>query len=241
MDNALIPAHQIEGLDPHTDRGDLIIPRISIVQPTSAAAVDGDAVPGTFVSNLMGEVYEQINIVPLRLRKERTKFSPDENRPVCRSYDAVRPAGYIESPVNKECAVWKDGRLVDVCPDSIWCGGPPKCRREYRVLALNLDACEMPFLIKIKGKSYKAAKKLISYLAMRQLSPFSVSCLMQLSKRVEGSYKYYVINFINVSPIDPPDKYRARFLEFREYDASKTDEAEEAAPESSGDDENLPF
>lgn len=235
----------LEGLE-GLDQGDLIIPRFQIVQPTSAAAADGGATPGTFRSNLAGESFDSRQVVPLIISKGRVWFEPGAERPTCKSDDGIVPSRVIQNPPCATCCKKVNGRLEAVCPRAVWVSkeDPPPCRNIYNLLALDIeaDATGLPFFLTAKGMSLKPVKRLASYLVTRRLSPFSVSMRMRLAKTKNAKGTFYVLDFDEFSKVDPPDTYREQFLQLRGYDIQKTYDAEDVVDDGFGgetDDEML--
>jgi hypothetical protein len=220
-------AEPVEGLE-DIGQDDLIIPRLKIVQPTSQL---GEGVlPGTFVSNLGGEGVKQVRIVPIAIKKGRVLFEEGQDLPTCKSNDGLVPS--VEHPVAPACARLERGRLVTLCPRAAWMGrdaDPPDCRLVYNVLALNLDEGASPFFISLKGTSCKPVKQLLSYLMMRKLSPFAMSCTMRLAETKNKLGRFYVIDFTDHRRVEPADLYREQWLALKAYDVERTFEAEVAA------------
>jgi len=218
--NTLPENAPVEGLEGF-DGSDMVIPRLALIQPTSKAAADGDATPGTLRCNLSGESYEQIRLVPLFLRKGRVLFVEGDERPSCASDDNITPSPRIERPVAKRC---------EGCPRQQWVDGvPPDCALVYSMFALNLDENETPFIIQLKGSAVKPTKRLISFFSLRRLSPFNISCLLKPSKMKNSRGTFFVPDFTEMQILEPRDKYREQFMSLRGYDVQKTYEAEEGA------------
>src|SRR5215468_9511966 len=81
---------------------DLIIPRLSLVQPTSQ--IDG-VEAGKFYMNLTGEEFDQVEAVFLKVTKGRVYFADDavERKPVCGSSDRIKPSPRFEPPAAPTC------------------------------------------------------------------------------------------------------------------------------------------
>src|SRR5437773_6593411 len=88
----------LEALGPE----DLIIPRLSLVQPTSQ--IDG-VEAGKFYMNLTGEEFDQVEAVFLKVTKGRVYFAEEttERKPVCGSSDRIKPSPRFEPPVAPAC------------------------------------------------------------------------------------------------------------------------------------------
>ena len=144
------------------DRGDLIIPRARVIQPTSKL----DGRPGQFHFNLTGECKDSIHAVLLNMSKGRVYWSADlAADPLCASDDARTPREQREGY----------GPTCDACPFSQWGdeGQPPKCSLVYNFLAADLDDDNTPFLLALHGSSVKHAKTVLSAFALKHLPLFS--------------------------------------------------------------------
>jgi len=214
----------IEGLEDFGPE-ELIIPRLKLVQPSSA-----DGTPGTFRDNLSGAEYDSARIVPLAITKGRVMWVEGEELPVCRSKDALVPDPMIEEPQNDICARRSRGRLVDVCEQSKWEGGPPPCKLTYTLLGLNLDADESPFLITLSGTGIKPTRKLISTYSLKRVSLYAMSVVMSAAKARGAQGNYYVVSFADYQPLADGQQYRPQFIELRGYTEP---EAEGSPPASS--------
>lgn len=143
------------------ERGDIILPRLRLRQPTSKFGTPQDA--GKFHNNLTEGFSETIDAVVLRVSKGRVMwpeaFSGD-NEPECASDDAIQPRTG-NGLTNKQ-----PGPCV-TCPMSQWGedGTPPRCSLVYTYLFADC-ADDMPFLLSAMRTSAKAAKKLNSLIKM---------------------------------------------------------------------------
>lgn len=161
--DAQLPAAQPElepaprGLE-EIGREDMVIPRFSIVQPTSE---NGTA--GNIRDQVSGDEFEALEyVVLLKVRKGRVYFAePDAGGGVlCASDDRIAPAKRIEHPVQAACAG---------CPMAAWStvGGKrkhPKCQETYTFL-LAVDG--LPYFMTFKSGAIKDVKKLLTQLTLR--------------------------------------------------------------------------
>lgn len=92
---------------------DLIKPTfIKLVQPTTKTT--GDERPGQFVDELSGNVFNELQVVPLVIRNNRVLYDGDGGfgaPPLCRSNDGFVPSPFAQFPQAKTCAM---------CPKSKW-------------------------------------------------------------------------------------------------------------------------
>jgi len=135
------------------DRGDLIIPRIRIIQPTSQIE---DSVVGEFHNNVTGHCSDVINVVILRIRKGRVYWDPSatvSDDPLCASDDGLSPRGTIENPFD-------EGQGCLACRMAQWIDSQkPPCALVYNYLCVDPETLE-PFVLSLKSTSAKTAKRL---------------------------------------------------------------------------------
>ena len=206
----------------HFDDSDLIIPRLSIVQPTSK-----EGTPGTFRSNLTGEEKEQLRITPLTYSKGMVHWSEElGNDPECRSNDALVPDPNIENPKHDKCHDRIGNRLHAVCPYAVWRNSePPACKITYNLVAIDMDAMR-PFLISLHGTSVRAAKALISYAWQSRKNFFDIACRMSLNKITNQRGSFFVADFTGFENHES-GKFRELYESLRAYDVGKSYEAEQ--------------
>lgn len=136
---------------------DLIIPRMTLVQPTSQI----DAVqPGKFYMNLTGEEFDQVEAVFLKVTKGRVYFAeePTERKPVCGSSDRLKPSPRFEPPVAPACKE---------CLFSKWNGKePPACNESYSLLGVMVES-GFPFWWSVKSTAIAPTKRFLSAIALR--------------------------------------------------------------------------
>ncbi|MGH9369183.1 MAG: hypothetical protein ACRD3M_16095 [Thermoanaerobaculia bacterium] len=139
-------------------REDIIIPRLTIVQPTSKVGK-----PGTFHDVVSGEGFPRLDgVVPIKWRKGRVFFSkPEDQEPTCASDDRVRPSARIDAPVKPECAG---------CPMSAWYTDEqgrrkhPKCQETY-TLMLAFNAA--PYFLTLKSSAMRNVKRILTQLKLQ--------------------------------------------------------------------------
>lgn len=206
---------------------DLVIPRVTIVQPTSR-----EGTPGRLRMNLTGEERESIDLVVLRVQRGRVMWSPTLGEdPVCRSNDGLVPSG--ENPQSDRCCVVAGRHLRPVCPAATWRpkpgnGGhlePPACRDTYTVIALDL-ANESPFMMALHGSGLRAVRVLRTVLLQRRLHLYDAAATLRLRKQTNGRGSYYVPEFVDIRNVDPAGRYREQYEQFAGYEPEGTFDAE---------------
>jgi len=136
---------------------DLIIPRLTLVQPTSQ--IDG-VQPGKFYMNLTGEEFDQVEAVFLKVTKGRVYFADDavERKPACGSSDRIKPSPRFESPAAPTCKE---------CLFSRWNGKePPFCNESYSLLGVIIES-GFPFWWSVKSTAIAPTKRFLSAIALR--------------------------------------------------------------------------
>ena len=219
---------------------DLVIPRVTIVQPTSR-----EGTPGRLRSNLTGDERERIDLVVLRVQRGKVLWSATlGDDPICKSNDGLVPATSVEHPQSDRCCIAAGRHLKPVCPAATWRakdgnGGrlePPACRDTYSVIALDL-ATETPFLMALHGSGLRAVRVLRTVLLQRRLNIYDAACTLRLRKQTNGRGTYFVAEFTNVHPVEPSGRFRDQYEQFAAYEPEGTYEAEKEAEDrsSSGD------
>jgi hypothetical protein len=155
------------------DRGDVIIPRLTITQPTTP---DIDAVNvGKFSVNITGDFYESMHLVCLKLSKGRILWPKDyskDNDPLCKSNDFLTPV-LIEgqSPMCHTCAVTPGTKDDHECKYANWGVDKkgkviaPLCMEVWNMLVFDLETY-MPMFLSLKSTSIKPLKKLFSAISI---------------------------------------------------------------------------
>ncbi|HEY6058723.1 MAG TPA: hypothetical protein VIV06_11860 [Candidatus Limnocylindrales bacterium] len=223
------------------DAGDLVMPRVKLLQAQSEEAADGRGKPGEFWNTLTSELYGAtlrfMPILPFKqriflVRAERREAIddalvagglaelPDGTGLMCRSIDMIEGRGY-------------PGIACDTCPLSKWDGQkPPLCSETYNVAAMT----ELGDLI-ILSFSKSSAKVGKSLFSMLRLSPRAAwSRVFEISARAEkgqlGNYQVPIIRPLT-SEIPAPELLRqaetwARQLEGTVLDVTPVEEDEES-------------
>jgi hypothetical protein len=216
------------------DESDLVIPRLSIVQPTSK-----EGTPGTFRSNLSGEEKEELRITPITFTKGMVLWSDElGNDPECRSNDALVPDPAMESSKSPRCHERAANRLRPVCNYAMWRSGEaPACKMTYTLLAIDMGTM-LPFLISLHGTSVRSIKALISHVWQSRRNFFDVACRMSLNKVTNQRGSFFVADFSQYEDHEP-GTFRDSYESLRAYDVNRTLEAEQQA-QSNEEDEPPP-
>lgn len=227
------------------DQGDIVLPRYTIVQPTSKEGTEGK-----FRANLTGQECDELQLIPIVFRKGMVLWDKEDRThttPLCRSNDAMQPDPAIAEPVSPVCHQHPGnrtaGRLLPVCPKAKWNGGaPPDCSLTYNLIALDLQA-ETPFMMSFSRTGARAMQRLLSAAWMRRKALFDLGVKLRLSKVVDKGNKYYVPEFYDFVD-NEPGAYRPWYDMLRAYNPTTTFEAEEQAAQGKDgakQDEEAPF
>jgi hypothetical protein len=221
---AVVPPEPDGFDDPYED--DLVLPRFSIVQPTSQ-----EGTPGTFRSSLTGEERRELHLVPLRVHRGRVLWSDTLGTdPVCNSDDGISPSPSVEKPVSAQCCVVAGRRLRPVCRMAQWeatahdgapvHNGPPPCRATYTLVGLDLET-QAPFFMTFHGTAILSVKVLRTVAFQKRLRLYDTECTLRLRLEQNGKGSYYVPEFCDVRPVDPPGLHRAAFERYATYDVQE--------------------
>lgn len=227
------PGFGIEGLEGLGQR-DIILPRWSIVQPTSQRE-GAEQHPGEFFRNIDGEFRPSLSVVILQVTPSRLLWSGDrsDTRPECASRDGV--TGSVYGPCNACDFNWLVNPALRDNPQA------KACSAGYTLLLVDDVAEGTMALFGAMGTSVKPAKILVTQFVQRKRSPFSavVEFSTELQKNERG--KYYVLKPRIGRWLSPEEaaQYRERWLEVKGVVVRGIDE-EEPGDVPAGD-EPLPF
>jgi hypothetical protein len=225
---------QLMGYDGYTD-DDIIIPRYSIVQKSSAA-VDKGAQVGSFVSNLTGDEVASMRCTPILYTKGMVNFPKPYKKgqePVCKSNDALKPSERIAKPFNDVCNKIVKRRMVPVCEHAKWTKDdegksvPPACNLCYNVI-FKAEDTEMSFFMSFRSSALKAWKKFVTQMRMMRRNLFAVSINLTTEQDENEYGTFYVPRLDEFEDHDPNaeqelvDLYHA--MQMMDLEASFDDE-----------------
>lgn len=225
----------LEGME-GLDQSDLILPRKTIVQPTSKKE-GADEHLGHFHDNLTNEMVPNIEAVILQISKARTLWSGDlnETKPECASYDGTAGRTY------GTCAECQFN--TDVNPGLWESNDMKRCNRGYLLLCVDRKDGTM-FLLGAMGTSVKPAKILISQFVQKKRSPFSALVRFETVKIVDDKGKYFVLKPFIVKQLTAEEtaEYREMHLALKGVQIADIDpdEAPQAAVAPSDDWDDTP-
>jgi hypothetical protein len=238
-------AFGIEGLE-GVGQQDIILPRWSVVQPTSKFE-GADEHVGYFRKNLDGSYVKELDVVVLTVDASRILWSGDlqDKQPECVSRDTVHGS----LPRNEH-------GMYGACAS---CAFNPQHNRElmeqrqsgqqvkacgygYNMLVASAEEPHAPALFGVMGTSVRPIKTLISQFAERRTSPFSAIVRFTTEKQTNDRGKFYVLTPTVIrwftDPRNPDrasfDTFRALYLQYK--GATVRDIEEDDADVAAGDD-----
>lgn len=238
---AMVAPSECDGTLAGVVPGDLIVPRMRIVQPQSKPAIRGEETAGTFRSNL-GVEKKTMLVVPLAVARGQVLWGEQgEGEPLCKSPDGMRPDARVESPPSHTCHRLDNGRLVPVCPKAKWGAGrrPPECASLFTMVMLDAEDGG-PFVIRFSKTSLQCARVLLTRAWQLKAPLYGLRAKMVLSLTENDRGSYYVPSFAIVDKVTDPDelaRYKEAHAAFSAAVAVDVGEAE-TAPVA---DDPLPF
>jgi hypothetical protein len=200
----------------HLDAGDLILPRVKVVQAMSQEAQgkkdERKAEPGDFFNTLTGVNYgAELPFIPILPFKQRVLLVRQERRGQiedalgtelsegdglkCRSYDMQQGVG-------------EPGIACDECPLSKWDGNkPPLCTETYNVAALDPDGDLI--IISMAKSGAKTGKRLFSMLRLASGAPWKKQYKATTTVQSNELGTFYVPDVaVDASEIPAPELMR---------------------------------
>lgn len=222
---------------------DLPIPRVQLVQPTSA--IDG---AGKFFYSLTKELFTSIECVVFSNARGRVMFDPDMSKQatICGSNDRVIPSPRFETPMAKSC-VDCNYHKRDYFEKIIVSGKEVKqmCQETQALRAMFVDNL-MPFLFVARRTALYPINEFLAVMQFETIKHKKPLCCFPIritSKLVtKPNQKFYVPVIDRLGMIDR-DEFRKMMDKYKDYNPDKTFEAEETTTNNpiTGDGEDVPF
>lgn len=203
------------------DAGDLIIPRLTITQPTTPDIPAEQQ--GKFCINITGDFHEKMTVAMIKLSKSRILFPEKykrDNEPLCRSHDFIVPANDIPgaTPMCDSCGllplVTGEKKAKHKCPYANWTGDekgnqvPPRCQEVWNSLVVDLESY-MPMWFSLKSTALKPFRKIVSAISMisqaKKIAMWGLQFDMAIDKTTNDSGTFYVPNFSGLVPLEKSD------------------------------------
>lgn len=262
MTNAIVPTavndnlpamnSQFESGLEELDAGDLIIPRLTITQPTTPD-ISTDLV-GKFAVNLTGDFHDSLDLVLIKLGKSRILFPEKykrDNDPLCRSHNFVTPANDIPGavPMAESCGLIPGDPKKHVCPYANWTQddkgnqSAPRCQECWNMLVVDLESY-MPMWFSLKSTALKPLRKIVSAISIisqaKRQPMWAMKFSVALNKTANDSGTFYVPVFSSPTALSPEEveamtQIRAQLAGVEIKDAVETMNDDRAAvPEEEG-------
>jgi len=202
---------------------DLIIPRLTLVQPTSQ--IEGIEA-GKFCLNLTGEEFDTLDVVFLKVTKGRIYFpeGSTDQKPVCGSQDRLKPSPRFEQPVAETC---------ESCFYANWNGKePPVCNETLNLLGVMVDA-GLPFWWSVKSTAIAPTKRFLSAIALRSRAGknlFDAQATITSQLVTQPGKKFFLPRF-TLTWIDDASGYRELYEQYASEEIERTFQTEDAASE----------
>ena len=199
------------------DAGDLIIPRLTITQP-STPDID-TANQGKFCINITGDFHDNMRVAMIKLSKSRILFPEKykrDNEPLCRSHDFKVPANDIPgaTPMCDTCGLLPlapgEKNAKHKCAYANWGADnePPRCQEVWNSLIVDLESY-MPMWFSLKSTALKPFRKIVSAISMisqaKKIPMWGMGFNMTLEKTVNDSGTFYVPAFSGLVALDKAD------------------------------------
>jgi len=217
--------------------GDLIIPRLTITQPTTPD-IAADQV-GKFCINVTGDYHDTMRVAIIKLTKSRILF-PDkykrDNEPLCRSHDFKFPAEIPGvTPMAATCQLIPGDTKKHTCPYANWGADntPPRCQETWNLLIVDIDTY-LPMWFSIKSTALKPLRKIVSAVSMictaKRLPMWALGFDMALEKITNDSGTFYAPQFSGLAALPPDDAANMDAIRKQMVNVDIKDSSEPDAP-----------
>lgn len=232
--------------------GDLIIPRLSITQPTTPDIANEQQ--GKFCVNITGDYQDTMRVALIKLSKSRILFPEKykrDNDPLCRSHDFKMPANDIPNsePMAASCGLIPGDKKKHVCEYANWGADntPPRCQETWNLLIVDINTY-MPMWFSVKSTALKPLRKIVSAVSMicqaKRLPMWSLGFDMAIEKTTNDSGTFYIPTFSGLTNLTPEDAanmdaIRAQLVNVDIKDAVEPDQQDAPPPAQQQDDEQF--
>lgn len=222
------------------DASDLIIPRLTITQPTTPD-INAENI-GKFCINVTGDFNDTMRVVLIKLSKSRIlfpkKYSRD-NEPLCRSHNFQTPANDIDgaTPMAEHCGLLAGEKKKHLCQYANWTVDEqgkqeaPRCQETWNLLIVDLENY-MPMWFSVKSTGLKPLRKIVSAISMisnaKRLPMWNLGFDMAIEKTTNDSGTFYVPAFSGLSQLEADDSenmnaIRAQLVHVEVKDSAEKD------------------
>jgi hypothetical protein len=222
------------------DSNEFVMPRMKLVQPTSADLKKEGADEGKFWDMLSGSQYDTIDVIPLSFNRGRSLWRRGEKQPLCGSMDGILPdLERFEEPHAVRCCDRKGPRLVPLCPEAQRGGS---CKRFVDLIALMItkdadgnDDRAVPFTLRLTSYSIPSAKDFHTWCSLHEIPYHDVRITLASKPETNDLGDFFSVQIRNF--VKQPAGLYSEFAEkFAGYDVRKTDAAEAAGSDEDDDD-----
>lgn len=182
-------------------------PVIGVNQPTSDHKPEGK-----FHNRVTGDVYDQIDIVFLALRRSMS-FRPkgySDPLPTCYSSNALQPDSAVEQPIHNVCHKVGPRGLIAECPNAQWVRSDGKSRRACDLkYTAAIDFEGNHYLFYLQGRSIAPFERFLSQMRQLRQPLFGMRVTMSLTYRTkkEGFLgNFYELNFPDLTNQSEKDR-----------------------------------
>lgn len=229
------------------DAGDLIIPRLTITQPTTPDIAAENQ--GKFCVNITGDFQDEMTAAMIKLSKSRILFPEKykrDNEPLCRSHDFKTPANDIPGaqPMCDTCELLPlapgEKKAKHKCAYANWTEDekgkpvPPRCQEVWNSLIVDINLY-MPMWFSLKSTALKPFRKIVSAISMitkaKNKPMWSMKFDMKLTKTTNDSGTFYVPDFSGLVALPEEDANNMTLIRQQLANVDVKDSAEQLAPE----------
>lgn len=226
------------------DAGDLIIPRLSITQPTTPDIAAEHV--GKFYVNVTGDFEERMTVAVIKLTKSRILFPEKykrDNEPLCRSHDFKSPANDIQGATSMcdTCGLLPlapgEKKAKHKCSYANWSAGnePPRCQEVWNLLIVDLESY-VPMWFSLKSTALKPTRKIVSAISMisnaKRIPMWALQFDMTLFKEVNDSGTFYIPVYSGLVALEKDDADNMTAIRQQLANVDVKDSTEQLAPDA---------
>lgn len=171
------------------EASDMKLPRIKLMQPTSAEVTKQQATAGFFYNTITKKQTKELHCTLLVLGKSRVQWKAAFKRgeePVCKSLDSIMS----ESGIKCETCNKKEWIKEEGTEDK-----KPLCNMSYVWLGVNHDESNAPFRIVVPGMSVSPTKDFLNSITPKRLPPFVYKITLTSEFKENDQGAFYVIKY----------------------------------------------
>lgn len=193
---------------------DLIIPRIKVIQATSAERADGTASEGELINSLTGENVQDKRFIPIKQYYSNIEWNPErrsEPRILCRSLDGK--TGSSEEYGMRICAQCRRNQWNNNLTGK---EAQPKCTTYLNFLGFFEDN-PMPVVLSFAKTNYNEGKKMLSIAKSMRAAIWNYAYTLS-SKRIAKDGNTWYIMQSQIAGATTPEERQLAFELYRAYE-----------------------